>query len=112
MKKITFVCFLILSSIFNENLYSKFNPDTLEARVSRILKKYVDTNHAGLVIGVIRKEGSTPILSRRYSFGHIRHDTNSPRPDSLTIFHIGPVTKTFTATILSMLIQQGDIRKT
>jgi len=106
MKKIIFVCFIILSSIINENLYSQFNPDSLQARISRIVKKYVDTNKAGMVVGIIRKEGNTPILSRRYSFGHIRRDTNFPRPDSLTIFHIGSVTKTYTATILSMLIQQ------
>lgn len=86
---------------------SQFNPDSLQTRISRIVKNYVDTNKAAVVVGIIRKEGNSPVISRRFTFGHIRRDTTSPRPDSLTIFHIGSVTKTYTATILSMLIQQG-----
>lgn len=106
MKKLLIIFLLPLIFFISENSNSQFNPDSLQARVDRIVKKFVDTNKAAMVIGVIRKEGTNNI-NRRFTFGHIRKDTNSPRPDSLTIFHIGSVTKTFTATILSMLIQQG-----
>ncbi|MEO8210972.1 MAG: serine hydrolase [bacterium] len=107
MKKfITF--FVILFTITSINsLTAQFNPDSLQVKINRIVKNYVDTNSAGMVVGVIRKDGVTPVITHRYTFGHIRKDTTSPRPDSLTIFHIGSVTKSYTATILSMLIQQG-----
>lgn len=107
MKKY-FLCLTVLVLMLSfTNVLSQFNPDSLETRISRMVKKYVDTNKAGMVFGIFRKEGNNPVLMRRYSFGHIRKDTNSPRPDSLTVFHIGSVTKSYTATILSMLIQQG-----
>ncbi len=100
--------FVVVSAVFFiANVKAQFNPDTLHARVSRIVQKYVDSNRAGVMVGVIRKEGSGSAMEYKYSFGHVNADTNSPRPDSLTIFQLGSVTKSFTATILSMLIQQG-----
>ncbi|MBS1518082.1 MAG: serine hydrolase [Bacteroidetes bacterium] len=105
LNKKLLLLFLIFSFVFRA-ASAQFNPDSLERKVSRIVREYVDTNKAGMVIGVIRKEGND-LLSKRFSYGHVRKDTSSPRPDSLTIFHIGSVTKTFTATILSSLIQQG-----
>ncbi len=87
-------------------LNAQFNPDSLRERVNRIVKQYVDTNKASMVVGIIRKEGNK-VLNRKYTYGHLRKDTTSPRTDSLTVYHIGSVTKTFTATLLSMLIQQG-----
>lgn len=97
----------IIFLLFVVNIKAQFNPDSLQERVSRIVKNYVDSNKAALLVGIIRKEGNNMMLERKYSFGHIRVDTTSPRPDSLTIFQLGSVTKSFTATILSMLIQQG-----
>lgn len=106
MKRKLFYIIIPILLIFNQNSYSQFNQDSLQLKISRIVRSYVDTNKAALVIGIIRKEG-TDYFSKRYSFGHLRSDTASPRPDSLSIFHIGSVTKSYTATILSMLIQQG-----
>lgn len=105
MKKFTFSVFISLL-LLTGTLNGQFNPDSLQSRVNRIVKNYVDTNKAAMVIAVVRKQGND-YIAHRFSFGHVRKDTNSPRPDSLTIFHIGSVTKTFTATILSMMIQQG-----
>lgn len=107
MKKLILICTIVVSFITAVNLRAQFNPDTLRARVSRIVQKYVDSNNAGVMVGVVRKEGSGSPVEYKYSFGHINADTTSPRPDSLTIFQLGSVTKSFTATILSMLIQQG-----
>lgn len=106
MKKFLCIISLFIGLVFHDVALSQFNPDSLHIRISRIVKQYVDSNKAGMVVGVIRKQGNNT-LNRRYSFGHVRRDSTSPVPDSLTIFHIGSVTKTFTATILSMLIQNG-----
>ena len=102
----SFLILLIFFVSFN-TLTAQYNQDSLSAVIERVTREYVDTNKACVVVGVIRKEGSQTIFEKRYSYGHIRHDTLSPRPDSLTIFHIGSSTKSYTATILSMLIQQG-----
>ena len=107
MKKLFIILILIfVSGIYNDS-FGQYNEDSLSLVVSRKIKQYYDTNKACVVVGVIRKEGSQPVFSKRFTYGHITHDTTSPRPDSLTIFHIGSTTKSYTATILSMLIQQG-----
>lgn len=106
MKKLLSFIIIIISVILCENIQAQFDPDSLQKRISRLVGPYVDTNKAAVMVGVIRKEGSA-YFEHRYSYGHIRSDTNSPRPDTLTIFQLGSVTKSFTATILSMLIQQG-----
>ncbi|MBK6506884.1 MAG: serine hydrolase [Ignavibacteria bacterium] len=106
MAKLLFILLILIIIIFNDKAVSQFNEDSLHIRINRIVKQYVDSNKAGMVVGVIRKQGNNT-LNRRYSFGHVRRDSTSPVPDSLTIFHIGSVTKTYSATILSMLIQNG-----
>ena len=106
MKKLLSYCIIIISVLICKNIQAQFDPDSLQKRISRLVAPYVDTNKAAVMVGVIRKEGSA-YFEHRYSYGHIRADTNSPRPDTLTIFQLGSVTKSFTATILSMLIQQG-----
>ncbi|MBK8553875.1 MAG: serine hydrolase [Ignavibacteria bacterium] len=106
MKRNLFFILTLLILSINQTSFSQYNQDSLQIKIDRIVRSYVDTNKAALVIGVIRKDGTNQ-FSKRYTFGHLRHDTASPRPDSLSIFHIGSVTKSYTATILSMLIQNG-----
>jgi CubicO group peptidase (beta-lactamase class C family) len=107
MKKPSAIFSILLIFIFAKASMSQYNPDSLQTVINRIVKQYVDSNKAGLMVGIIRKNGDSAVYERFYSHGHIRVDTASPRPDSLTIFQLGSVTKSFTATILSMLIQQG-----
>ncbi len=64
MKNFTFVFFIIIFFNNTENLYSQFNPDSLQARINRIVKQYVDTNKAGMVVGIIRKQGSSPVVEK------------------------------------------------
>lgn len=60
-------------------------------------------NTIGLAMGVL-ENGQTHV----YGYGETAKD-NQLTPDSNTLFEIGSITKTFTATILAYFVQQGKI---
>jgi D-alanyl-D-alanine-carboxypeptidase/D-alanyl-D-alanine-endopeptidase len=75
-------------------------PDDIKLQTQlRIDKKY----HLGTVIGVIDKTGM-----RFYGFGQMSL-VNTAQPDENTLFEIGSVTKTFTATLLADLDSKGVV---
>ncbi|HEY8893761.1 MAG TPA: serine hydrolase domain-containing protein, partial [Niastella sp.] len=60
-------------------------------------------NTVGLALGIL-ENGQTHV----YGYGETAKE-NQLTPDSNTLFEIGSITKTFTATILAYFIQQGKI---
>lgn len=58
----------------------------------------------GLVIGLISADNRIV-----YGYGEA-HDGAGDVPDGKTIFEIGSVTKTFTATLLAQMVQSGEVK--
>lgn len=59
---------------------------------------------AGAVVGIVR-DGKRQV----YAFGTKDRSTDA-KPDEYTLFEIGSVTKTFTATLLAQMIIEGECR--
>ena len=60
--------------------------------------------HLGTVIGIVDDDGP-----RYYGFGRVSPDSSAV-PDEHSIFEIGSITKTFTATLLADLDLRGEMR--
>lgn len=103
MKKLLFFL-LSLSCIYS----TAQSQDTIKQKIDSVASIYLShPNNVGLMIGIFRQRTSPSIepVPEFYGYGHITKDTNSPAPDSLTVFQLGSVGKTFAATILAFLIQ-------
>jgi D-alanyl-D-alanine-carboxypeptidase/D-alanyl-D-alanine-endopeptidase len=75
--------------------------NSLAQEIDYLANQYV---RVGAVIGVINKQQEKLI----FSYGTKSIDTTEP-PDSDTVFDIGSITKTFTATLLSDIVLRGVI---
>lgn len=79
----------------------------LDRQVDTIARQYIDKiNAVGLSIGIL-KDGKMMI----YNYGETTKG-NGKLPGSNTMFEIGSVTKTFTATLLAWYAQQGKVSLT
>jgi CubicO group peptidase (beta-lactamase class C family) len=79
----------------------------LDKQVDSVARSYIQkSNTVGLSIG-IRKDGQT------YTYGYgVTQKGNKEIPEGNTIFEIGSITKTFTATLLAYFIKEGKISLT
>lgn len=107
MKKIygflLFAVFIFLLPIEQVN-----SQDTIREKIDSIAASYLSQpNTVGLMVGFFRQRSNPniPPVPEFYGYGHIRNDTTFPAPDSLTVFKLGSVGKTFTATLLAYLMQ-------
>jgi len=79
----------------------------LEKELDSVIRIYIQkTNPVGLSIGIF-KAGKNSI----YGYGETVKGNNKI-PDANTIFEIGSITKTFTATLLAYFVNQGKIKST
>ncbi|HRE40635.1 MAG TPA: serine hydrolase [Ignavibacteria bacterium] len=107
MKKYFLILFIFLISV--NNSYAQLSFDSLKVKISEIIRPYLDSTKTGAAIGVVFKYPGQNPVSYKFSFGHVKKDTNSPKIDSLTMFQLGSVTKSFTAMILARWIQNNQI---
>jgi CubicO group peptidase (beta-lactamase class C family) len=94
------LCFLLVSGCEKEpSTEPKF--DSFEEEFEYLVEKYV---RMGAAIGIIDQQQNR----QEYYFGRISNHQEHP-PDSHSIFEIGSITKTFTATLLAQAILDGKI---
>lgn len=81
-------------------------PTPLDAIVRKHGEAFIaDKPHAALVIAV-----TTPAGRRTWGFGGIERGAQRNAPDARTLYEIGSITKTFTATILADLAAKGTVK--
>lgn len=95
-----FLCLLLVSACEKE-APGEQQFDSFEEELDYLVKKYVGM---GAAVGIIDKEQN---LQELY-FGTLSKDL-AKQPDSHSIFDIGSITKTFTATLLAQMILDGKI---
>lgn len=72
--------------------------------VDTIVRAYIQkTNNVGITVGLI-KDGKTTT----YNYGETARGNNQ-LPNSSTIYEIGSITKTFTATLLAWYVNEGKL---
>jgi CubicO group peptidase (beta-lactamase class C family) len=80
---------------------------TTDKIIDSVVRRYIQkSNTVGLSIGLI-KDGKTTI----YNYGETKSG-NGKLPTANTIFEIGSISKTFTATILAWYVNQGKLSLT
>jgi CubicO group peptidase (beta-lactamase class C family) len=86
---------------------SSSNPlkTALDRRVDSLIAPFMKKgNTVGLAVGVLQN-GQTQV----YGYGETARD-NQLLPDGNTLFEIGSITKTFTATLLAYFVEEGKLQ--
>ena len=77
----------------------------MEAKIKSIIKERVDKYHQnfGIVVGIISEKGSQIL-----SYGKLGKGS-ALDVDGDTLFELGSVTKTFTASLLAVMVERGEL---
>lgn len=106
MKKIQFIILLLLIS---STSFAQRSGDP-SAFVDSVVNVFRGSTNSAVIVGVIKMPQGGPIETFKYTYGHLKRDTSiSPPVNDSTLFQIGSITKTFNATLLSMLVNNGTI---
>jgi CubicO group peptidase (beta-lactamase class C family) len=106
MKKIQFIILLLLisSTSFAQRLGDP------SAFIDSVVNVFRGSTNSAVIVGVVRMPQGGPMETFKYTYGHLKRDTiTSPPVNDSTLFQIGSITKTFNATLLSMLVNNGTI---
>lgn len=96
---------LIFGCKDDDNVLPTPQPDTLSDEIENIIQPLVDANTAiGAAVGIIKKGGEKEM----FFFGE-KIKGQGEKPDENTLFEIGSITKTMTATILADMIVKGEV---
>ncbi|MBW1297414.1 serine hydrolase domain-containing protein [Aquimarina litoralis] len=98
-----FFCIGILNSIQSQTI----DQSKLESSLDSLIQKTMEEEHIPGAAFIIVKDGKT-LLKKGYGYTSLGEDVRRVDPDS-TIFRIGSVTKTFTATALLQLVDQKKV---
>ena len=100
-----FVALFAWMSVAIATVASAAPPTTWQATVDKAIQPLVDTKKImGAVVGVLPRDGQ-----REYFFyGQTKAD--GPTPTSETLFEIGSVSKTFTALLLALAVERGEVK--
>ena len=106
MRKLLFVIILLA---INSTLFAQRGKDP-SAFVDSVVSSFRGNSNCAVIVGVVKMvPGQTPEMWK-FPYGHMTTDTNSsPLVNDSTLFQIGSITKTFNATLLSMLVNNGTI---
>lgn len=78
--------------------------------VDSVVNVFRGNTNSAVIVGLIRMPQSGPMEMFKYTYGHLKRDTStSPPVNDSTLFQIGSITKTFNATLFSMLVNNGTI---
>lgn len=96
---------LFLSISFAQK--SNYNLTKLAQKVDSLFEITIESEHIPGATIIIVKDGEV-LLKKGYGYTSLGENINHVNPDS-TIFRIGSITKTFTATALLQLVDKGKI---
>ena len=90
--------YCLLLTIISTDLFGQEIPEKLEGEINRRVKLEINPSFS---IGILLPDGTT----KYYGYGY--YDDNKKQPDSSTLYEIGSVTKTFTATLSSIYLKDS-----
>ncbi|MGY3794670.1 serine hydrolase domain-containing protein [Aquimarina sp. 433] len=100
------LCFLCIGIIYTSKS-QEIDYKKLENSLDSLMQTTMEEEHIPGAAFIIVKDGKT-LLKKGYGYASLGEDVRRVDPDS-TIFRIGSVTKTFTATALLQLIDQKKV---
>ncbi|MEL4456483.1 serine hydrolase [Lutimonas vermicola] len=90
--------YCVLLILISNNLVGQVITEELESEIKRRVELEINPSFS---IGILLPDGTTEF----YGYGYF--DNNKKQPDSLTLYEIGSVTKTFTANLASIYLKDS-----
>jgi len=99
-KVVCLMCIILISGCDKDDTPTSPPIGSLEEEIDQIANQYLKV---GAIIGIINKQQERII----FSYGTKSINNNEP-PDANTVFEIGSITKTFTATLAANMFLTGN----
>lgn len=104
MKKFVIIIFFVSSCIYAQS-------QVKNAVDSLFRKYYAGDTIVGVSIGVVFRNPNTNEYLRKLFFYGEKNRATHEAPDSLTVYQIGSVTKTFTAMVMAQMLRNNTIHR-